>query len=143
MARDRMQKGATPMKRLICITAMSLLLWPIYGAASSGASQADNSQTVTAQQKREAYQTKMAQNLNALDQQIGALKVKIGKLGKTDHPQFDQQMAELERKREVARERLEKLKASSQGAWVEMKAGIDEAMDDLQRAYQRASAHFK
>jgi len=131
------------MKRLACVMAMSFLLWPIHGTALKGASQADNSQTESAQQKREAYQTKIAQNLNTLDQQIEALKAKIGKLSKTERPQFDQQMAELERKREAAQVRLEKLKNSSQDAWVDMKAGIDSAMDDLERAYQRAAAHFK
>jgi hypothetical protein len=52
-------------------------------------------------------------------------------------------MADLDKKREAAHLRLEKLKNSSQEAWVDMKLGIDSAMDDLENAYQRAASHFK
>ena len=89
------------------------------------------------------YQDKAEAKLRDLDQQIDTLETKIGKENKVERKQLDQQMAELERKRDIAHQKLERLETSSQEAWGDMKSGIDAAMDDLEAAYQQAASHFK
>jgi multidrug resistance efflux pump len=130
------------MKMLICVAAMSLLLWPACNADLNRASQNENSNAETARQQRLVYQTKIEAKLHYLDREIDELKTEM-KQSKLDRNQYDQRMAELERKRELAHEKLEKLQRSSQEAWVDMRAGIDAAMDDLESAYQKAAHHFK
>jgi TolA-binding protein len=140
---NAVQKGATPMKRLVCVLAMSLLLWPACSTGQNRASQDVDNAAETARQEKQMYQDRVEANLRDLDRQIGALKAKIAKENEVERRHLDQQMAELERKREVAHQKLEKLETSSQEAWGDMKTGIDAAMEDLQSAYERAAADFK
>lgn len=130
------------MKKLICVMAMSLLLWPACNADLNRASQNENHDAETARQQRLIYQAKIEAKLRYLDREIDELKTEMEQ-SRVDRNQYDQRMAELERKRKLAHEKLERLKTSSQEAWVDMKAGIDAAMDDLESAYQKAASHFK
>jgi septal ring factor EnvC (AmiA/AmiB activator) len=130
------------MKKLVCVMAMSLLLWPACNADLNRASQNENNTAETARQQRLVYQAKIEAKLRYLDREVDELKTKLEQ-SKVDRKEYDQRMAELERKREVAHQKLEKLRTSSQAAWVDMKAGIDAALDDLESAYDKAASHFK
>jgi peptidoglycan hydrolase CwlO-like protein len=92
--------------------------------------------------EREQYQDKIEAKLRQLDNEIAALNVKMRKQGKWAGKQLDQQMAELEQKREAAGQQFQKLKNSSQDAWQDMRVGIDAAVKDLQAAYTRIAARF-
>lgn len=93
--------------------------------------------------ERQQYQEKIEAKLHELDREITALKAEAAKQGRAAGKQVDQQLPELERKYEIARQKFEKFKNSSQGAWQDMKVGIDAAMKDLQAAYNRAAEHYK
>ena len=131
------------MKKLVCVIAMSLLLWPACSTEQYRAGQNVNNPAETVRQEKQMYQDQAGAKLRDLDQQIDTLRTKAAKESKVDRRQLDREMAELERKRDEAHQRLEKLNTSSQEAWKDMKVGIEAAMDDLQAAYQRAAAHFK
>jgi TolA-binding protein len=122
--------------------AISLLLWPACSTEQNGASANENTAAEMARQEKLMYQNKVDAHLRDLERQIDALKAKV-KQGKAENRQLDRQMAELERKREVAHQKLEKLETSSQEAWGVMKEGIDAAMKDLQTVYEKAAADFK
>jgi peptidoglycan hydrolase CwlO-like protein len=115
------------------------------GAASSAQQEAARSKEKAEAgiSERQQYQEKIEAKLRELDKEIVALKVKITKQGKEAGKQLNQQMAELEQKREAAGQQFQKLKNSSHDAWQDMKEGIDAAMKDLQAAYNRAATHFK
>jgi TolA-binding protein len=130
-------------KRIVCVMALSMWLWPACSTETNRASQNVDSAAETAKEEEQVYQDRVEANLRDLDQQIDALKVKMKKENKVEHKQLDQQMAELERKRDVAHQKLEKLGTSSQEAWGDMRSGIDAAMDDLEAAYEQAASHFK
>lgn len=93
--------------------------------------------------ERQQYQEKIEAKLRELDREIAALKAETAKQGKDAGKEVDQQIPELERKYEAARQKYEKLKTASQGAWQDMKVGIDAAVKDLQAAYNRAAEHYK
>lgn len=93
--------------------------------------------------EKKQYQEKIEARLRELDKEIASLKVKIAKQGKEAEKQLNQQMPELEQKREAAGQQLEKLRNCSQASWQDMKEGIEAAMKDLQTAYSRAASHFK
>jgi hypothetical protein len=146
------QKGATPMKRLACVLALSLLLFPACGTEQNTASQNENKDTDSSRQQRQMYQDQVEAKLRELDHEIDALTQKIeneshGDSTKARQEEYrakaQQQVAELNRKREAARRELDRLKSSSQDAWQDMKVGINAAMQDLKAAYDRAAAQFK
>jgi hypothetical protein len=125
---------------LFLATFVSLL-----GAASTVQQTAAPSEkkTEAGTHDKQAYQDKIEAKLRELDQEITALKAKATKQGKDAGREADQQLPELERKYEIARQKFEKFKESSQGAWEDMKTGIDAAVKDLQAACNRAATHFK
>ncbi len=130
------------MKKLIGVVAVALLMWPACSNNLNRASQNENNDAETARHQRLAYQAKIEAKLRDFDREVDQLKSKAEQ-NKADGKQLDQRMAELERKREIAHQKLEKLRTSSQEAWADMKAGIDAAMQDLESAYDKAAADFK
>ena len=107
------------------------------------AGQKVNNPTEAAQQERQAYQDRVEARIRELDQEIDALKIKMGVKSQEERKQLEQPMAELERKRLAAHRDLEKLKNSSEDAWQDMKAGMDAALDDLEAAYEKAATQFR
>jgi TolA-binding protein len=131
------------MKKVICIMGLSLLLLPACSTEQNRASQNSNNSMESARQERQEYQEKADSKLRELDQQIATLKSRLETEKNVDRKEVGRQMAELDRKRAEAQRQLDRLEHSSEGAWQDMKAGIDAAMDDLESAYHQAAAHFK
>lgn len=117
----------------------------VIGAASSAQLSAARSKEKTQAgiSERQQYQDKVEAKLRELDGEIAALKAKSAKQRKDSGRDFDQEMARLQQKVKDARQKFAQLKNSSQGAWQDMKEGIDTAVKDLQTAYDRAALHFK
>jgi chromosome segregation ATPase len=122
---------------------LAILLWPACGTGEKAQTPNQSQEAEAARRERRQYQKKIETKLRELDQKIDALKVRTAKHSKVARNQLDRQMSELDQKREVAHQEFEKLRNSSQGAWQDMKAGIDAAMDNLETAYERAASHFK
>ena len=57
--------------------------------------------------------------------------------------QFNQSMEELRNKKQAASEKLNELNSASGEAWKDIKSGMDSAMDELRKAFERARSHFK
>jgi len=98
------------MKRLACVLAMSLLLWPACSSQRNRASQNGNTGTESARQQKQIYQDQIEAKLRELDHEIDALTQKIEKETRGDRTKArqeecrakaQQQMAELNRKREA------------------------------------------
>ena len=73
---------------------------------------------------------------------IDQLQAKAEKLEGDAKAKIDQQVAEMRQKKDVVSEKMMALGTSSKNAWEEMKLGIDEAMQDLVSAYNKAAAEF-
>jgi TolA-binding protein len=140
------------MKRLVCVMAMALLLWPACGTEQNRASQNESSSAERASRERQRYQDQIEAKLRELDREIDALTSRIKEESSEDRTKarqqeyrikVQQQMAELRRKRDTTQRQLDRLQNSSQDAWKDMKVGIDAALQDLQAAYDRAASDFK
>jgi len=123
--------------------AVALLMWPACSAENRPTGRNDDHKAEAARQERQAYQDKIQAKLRDLDAEIDALTAKMESQSKGDREKLKPQMAELQRKREAARQELVKLNNSSAKAWRDMKAGIDAAMDDLEAACKQAASRFK
>jgi len=131
------------MKALTFLLALVLSTCVPCSSQQATSARQGNREGETASQQRNQFQEKTQAKLRKLDQEIEALNAKAAKQGKEVRKDLDRQMAELERKRQVLQQQLEKFKNSSQEAWRDMKPGIDAAMKDLELAYKRAASHFK
>jgi len=130
-------KNRALLSALVLLMGVPLGLW-----ASAPAGRADvRSETLS--QQREQYQKGVEDELKRLRHEIAALQARAPKNGDALRKQFDQQMAELTRKRDLAERKCAQLEKSGQKAWQEMKPGLDAAVKDLQQAYQRAVGEFK
>lgn len=111
-----------------------------FRGASSQHGQPSTSESFRDQQQK--YEAKVRSELDQLNTQIAGLKVKAAKQSAKARSQINRDIRDLNRKSEVARRKLQRLEASSQSAWKDMKAGMDAAMEDLKASYQRASSQF-
>jgi hypothetical protein len=93
-------------------------------------------------QNRDEYQKKMQAALRDLDERIEDLRDRADDAGAEARRKYARELDELGKKREVLREKLDKVKAASPGAFKDLKAGADEAYNDLLKAYDRARARF-
>jgi hypothetical protein len=96
----------------------------------------------TAEQRR-AYQDKIEASLRQLDGKIGDLEVAAKKAKGEARVEKEQAIGEIQQKRAAAARKLEMLKSSSQDAWAEIKVGLDAAIAELEKAYERAKFHFE
>ena len=97
-------------------------------------------------QQKEEYQKQMEAKLQDFDREIQSLqdKVKSGAsaLKEDSIAKFNQSMEELSKKKQAVAEKLNELKSESGKAWEDTKSGVDNAMDELGKAYDRARSHF-
>jgi len=96
-----------------------------------------------AQRQKEEYQKKAEAELNELDHRIDELKAKTEKAGAKAKAAMDQQMAELRKQQEVARQKLEELKGASTSTWEETRKKLDAAIEELKRRYDRVVSRPK
>ena len=90
-----------------------------------------------AQQKEEAVKD-MQQGLEALDRKREALQAKMADLSDEARQDLQHRLDQLKAEQQKLEERLEELKTASGQAYEEMKAGLEQSLNDLQDAYKRA-----
>jgi len=131
------------MKRLSLLAALVLLMCIPCCSQEAPSTQQKNGEHVTASQQRDAYQEKAEARLRELKRQIDVLNAKASKQSSETRMEFDRQIANLDRQRATVQKQLDKLKASSQQAWHDMKPNLEAAMKNLEAAYQHAAADLK
>lgn len=91
----------------------------------------------TAQQK-EAFQQKVHEELAAVQKQISALQGRAHDISAATRADLQESIAELEKKREAAREQLNTLRAATDDKWNSLKTGMDAALDEIKSSYRKA-----
>lgn len=131
------------MKMLLGALAVAFLLWPACKTRHDPESLNVDNATETARQEKQVYQYKIEARLHDLDQEIDALKTKMQEQKKVDHNELDQQVAELDQTRADAHQQLDSLENSNKESWLDMRAGIDATLNDLETEYKKAISHFQ
>ena len=88
---------------------------------------------------RKSYIDNVGRKLHSWDRDIAKLEKKAEKITRTLH----QHIEELKAQREHAATKTTDLLHSSEEAWVEVKNGAEQAMNDLKKAFRKAKARFK
>jgi len=97
----------------------------------------------TVAKKRRAYIKKMETQLKKWGTDTDLLKAKAEKSKAEAKIAYLKQIKELRSKQNVVKKKLHGFKESGGEAWGEVKAGVDQAVDDLKEAFLRAKSRWK
>lgn len=92
---------------------------------------------------KEAYQDKMNARLREWQGKIDVLKAKADQAEAEQKIRLYENIESLRMKQQHVHEKLDELHSASEGAWEEVKAGVELAWRDLQEAIGRAVEKFK
>lgn len=96
-----------------------------------------------AAEKRDEYQKLMEAKINEWSARIAELEAAAKKAQAETREKAELQIQELKKKKAALEEKLKELKQSSAGAWNDVKAGLEKAVDALKKAYDQALSNFK
>ena len=104
--------------------------------------QAVNTAVEFSQQSKEEFQKNLDARLTNMDAEIATLREKGRDLKDEAKVKWDQKLADLEAKRDVARAKLAEVGQSSAEAWKDVQQGAQSAWDELDKAFRDASREF-
>jgi hypothetical protein len=94
------------------------------------------------QQSKEEFQKNFDARLKNMDTEIAKLREQGRDLKDEAKVKWDQKLADLETKRDVASAKLADLVQSSAEAWKDVQKGAQSAWDELDKAFQDASHEY-
>lgn len=93
--------------------------------------------------KREEYVAKMHAKLDHWNDEIEQMVAKADAAKAEADAEYRERIGELRAKRDQARAKLESLQNAGEGAWEDLKAGVEMAWDAIGEAVDSAKARFK
>jgi len=93
--------------------------------------------------KKDDYVKKMQAQLDDWSAKIEALKTKADKVRAEAKEDYAKQIEELRTRKKALNTKLAALKKSGDGAWEDLKEGLEQARDSLAAAIKTASSRFK
>jgi len=93
-------------------------------------------------EQMQAFREQTETRLGEYKQEIDRLQATAEKLEGDAKAKAQQQLAALRQKRDAVSEKLKALGSSSEGAWEQIKSGIDAALEDLGNTYKKVAAEF-
>jgi vancomycin resistance protein YoaR len=96
-----------------------------------------------AERQKQVYANKAQAALDDLSKKIDQLKEQA-KVAKGEAlTKIQAALADLKVKQDQAKQKLQELGSSTGAAWEQVKTGVDKAVADLQKAYNKVSSYFK
>ena len=92
---------------------------------------------------KEEFVRKMHSKLDIWNAEIDALTAKANAAEVSARAEYHKQLDALRSKRDEARSKLNALETAGEGAWEDLKAGIELAWDAVSEAVQSATSRFK
>lgn len=92
---------------------------------------------------KDAYVTKMHAKLDEWSAEIDNLKAKADVAEANVQLEYEQQISELKLKQNEAHKKLLELKNASDGAWEDLKAGVERAWVSVSSAVESATSRFR
>lgn len=99
--------------------------------------------TEFAAQKKDEYVERMQKQIDELDGKIAKLEEQAADVSEDARAEWEEQLQTLKEKRRVAGEKFDELKSSSQDAWKDFQAGVDDAWAKLTEAFDTAAENFE
>jgi uncharacterized coiled-coil DUF342 family protein len=92
--------------------------------------------------KRDAYQQKLEAKIEGFAAEIAQLKAKADEAEADTKLQMYEEIETIREKQDALRKHLDDLREAGDGAWEEVKAGVELAWQDLNDALKRAADRF-
>ena len=92
---------------------------------------------------KKSYLHKMADQLKQWDTKIDELKAKAVKVKTESRAELLSQIDVLRAKKKSVQDKLKQLQESGDGAWDEIKAGLERSWTEFKGAFSKASEKFK
>jgi hypothetical protein len=130
------------MKNLPMMIAVLLLFaaapWRTYAAG-----EAKGTTSPEASQQKEQYEKGMEERLKKLGRELDELNAKAAAMTEQAKTDINRRIAEAKTKQKAASAKLEEMRKKSVKKWKKFVSETDAAMDEFEKAYERAKAHFK
>jgi uncharacterized coiled-coil DUF342 family protein len=92
---------------------------------------------------KEDFVRKMHAKLDQWNAEIDALTAKADQAGAEARTEYHKQLDALRGKRDHARSKLNELESASEGAWQDLRAGVELAWESVSEAVRSATSRFK
>ena len=92
---------------------------------------------------RKSYIGKMAAKLKEWDDEVQKLEAKADKAKADVKAEYRQRIEELQSKKEEAQQKLNKLQEAGEGAWEDLKGGVEQSWKILGDAVKSARSKLK
>ncbi len=130
------------MKNLPMMIAVLVLLaaapWGAYGTG-----EAKGATSPKSAQQKEQYEKGMEERLKKLGRELDELSAKAAAMTEQARIDLNRRIAEARAKQKAASAKLEEMRKKSEKKWKKFISETDAAMDEFEKAYERAKAHFK
>lgn len=93
--------------------------------------------------KKEEYLQKAQAKLDVLRAEIEKLKAKMGSVKAEKQIEYREYIDDLQEKRKILGEKIDKLGKAGEGAWEDLKIGVEGAWHAMENAVKSASSRFK
>lgn len=93
-------------------------------------------------QDKKAYYEQIEAEINRWDDKISKLKDNTKNVNEGVKTQYYEQVEDLMALSELAKQKLQELKEYGDEHWQDFKAGMDAAMENLSKSYDKISSHF-
>jgi uncharacterized protein YpuA (DUF1002 family) len=130
------------MKNVLMMIAVLLLLSAGPGNVSA-AGDAKGAASVEASQQKKQYEKGMEERLKKLGRDLDELNARAATMTEQAKIDINRGIAEARTKQKAASTKLEEMRKRSEKKWKKFIAETDAAMDEFEKAYERAKAHFK
>jgi len=94
------------------------------------------------QEQIENFQERTKQELEECDRNLERMTARLEGLQAEAKQALEVKIRTIREKRDEAYAKFRELKSSSGEAWAELKTGVENAMDELSKAYERAKGEF-
>jgi hypothetical protein len=92
---------------------------------------------------RDEYVRKMQAKLEEWNAEIDALAARAGDIAADAKNEYHEQIASLKAKQAAARQKIKELGQTGEGAWEDLKSGIEQGLAAIEEAIDSAKNRFK
>lgn len=118
----------------VCVSAFPLLL---SATERTGGSHSEE------MQQKEQYEKSMEERLRKLGKELDELKAKAATMTRHASGELDRYIADAEKKRKAVARKLNEMKREGKKKWGRFSGEVNAAMEEFEKAYERARTHFK
>ncbi len=94
-------------------------------------------------EKRDAYVQKLKAKMDEWNAEIDKIEAKADQAEAESKIEYEKQLKDLRAKRKDVEDKMAKLQQAGDGAWEDLKIGIESAWDSLGNAVKSAASRFK